>query len=383
MSAAPAAPATPAAAAAPAATPASAPAAAAPATTEDSTVEEGHRVYIGNLAFSATEEQIREHLAKVGGEITSVILPTRYKNRPAGYAFVTYKNEADATKAVESLNETEIGGRQVHLQLARSKEENAERRTALLEQRKEAKAAKVAKAKEAKEEKEAADTTAVDSEKSADKADKPKKKKKAAPKQSRRRRPEDGDETAVDEAEAEAAPKAAKPKKAKEPKPKAENGDAAEKEPKEPKERKPRLALTGEVSKNTVFVANLPFTIDDEGLSAIFTDLSIKVKSAHVIKGLRKLPGRRAFRGSKGFGFVVLEDEGQQVPAVEKINGMEVQDRKITAKVAQEMKPIEELEVEAAQSDAKADVKTDAKAEVKAEAKPDAKAEDVKVEATA
>jgi RNA recognition motif-containing protein len=227
-----------------------------------------------------------------------VILPTRYKNRPAGYAFVTYKNEADATKAVESLNETgtsdllsppslhcsssstfhcaptlysvpssartptflpsaarqsshptEIGGRQVHLQLARSKEENAERRTALLEQRKEAKAAKVAKAKEAKEEKEAADTTAVDSEKSADKADKPKKKKKAAPKQSRRRRPEDGDETAVDEAEAEAAPKAAKPKKAKEPKPKAENGDAAEKEPKEPKERKPRLALTGEVSK--------------------------------------------------------------------------------------------------------------------------------------
>lgn len=126
-------------------------------------------------------------------------------------------------------------------------------------------------------------------------------------------------------------------------------------------------------------MANLPFTIDDEGLSAIFTDLSIKVKSAHVIKGLRKLPGRRAFRGSKGFGFVVLEDEGQQVPAVEKINGMEVQDRKITAKVAQEMKPIEELEVEAAQSDAKADVKTDAKAEVKAEAKPDAKAEDVKV----
>jgi hypothetical protein len=51
MSAAPAAPATPAAAAAPAATPASAPAAAAPATTEDSTVEEGHRVsFIPGLA---------------------------------------------------------------------------------------------------------------------------------------------------------------------------------------------------------------------------------------------------------------------------------------------------------------------------------------------
>lgn len=79
----------------------------------------------------------------------------------------------------------EIGGRKVHLQLARSKEENAERRTALLEKRKEAKATKAAKAKETKEEKEAtdaADTTAVESEKSGEKADKPKKKKKAAAK---------------------------------------------------------------------------------------------------------------------------------------------------------------------------------------------------------
>ncbi|GMK54072.1 hypothetical protein CspeluHIS016_0106580 [Cutaneotrichosporon spelunceum] len=348
-----AAPASPASAAAPVAAP-------APVAAVDSIVEEGHRVYIGNLAFSATEEQIREHLDKVGGEITSVILPTRYKNRPAGYAFVTFKNEDDATKAVKTLDETEIGGRQVHLQLARSKEENAERRTELLEKRKEAKAEKAAKAKEEKKAAAAAaDTAAAGSDKSADNADKPKKKKKAAPK-SRRRRPEDGDETvADDDAEVEAAPKATKPKKAKEPKTKAENGDAAEKEP---KERKPRLALTGE---NTVFVANLPFTIDDQGLSDIFTKLSIKIKSAHVIKGPRKLPGRRAFRGSKGFGFVVLEDESQQVPAVEKINGMEVQDRKITAKVALEMKPIEELEVAAAQSEAKADAKPDVKADTK------------------
>lgn len=91
-------------------------------------------------------------------------------------------------------------------------------------------------------------------------------------------------------------------------------------------------------------MANLPFSVDDDDLSDIFAKLSIKVKSAHVIKGLRKLPGRRAFRGSKGFGFVVLEDEGQQEQAVEKVNGMAIGERKITAKIAQEMKPIEELE---------------------------------------
>lgn len=36
-----------------------------------------------------------------------MILPTRHKSRrPAGYAFVTFKDEADANKAVETLNET-------------------------------------------------------------------------------------------------------------------------------------------------------------------------------------------------------------------------------------------------------------------------------------
>lgn len=100
-----------------------------------------------------------------------------------------------------------------------------------------------------------------------------------------------------------------------------------------------------------MFVANLPFTIDDEALAALFTDVSIKVKSAHVIRGLRRLPGRRPFRGSKGFGFVELEDQSQQDEAVEKINGSAIGDRKITAKVAQEMKPIEELVAEASKDD--------------------------------
>lgn len=98
--------------------------------------------------------------------------------------------------------------------------------------------------------------------------------------------------------------------------------------------------------QNTVFVANLPFTVDDEKLAELFSNLSIKVKSAHVIKGIRRLPGRRPFRGSKGFGFVELEDPSQQDEAVEKINGSNIGDRKVTAKVAQEMKPIEEIQAE-------------------------------------
>ena len=108
--------------------------------------------------------------------------------------------------------------------------------------------------------------------------------------------------------------------------------------------------MTVSNSQNTVFVANLPFNVDDEGLANLFNERSIKVKTAHVIRGLRRLPGRRPFRGSKGFGFVELEDPSQQELAVEKVNGATVGDRTVSAKIAQEMKAIEEIEAEAAKA---------------------------------
>ncbi|WOO81324.1 Single-stranded TG1-3 DNA-binding protein [Vanrija pseudolonga] len=330
-------------------TPAAPIAAAAPAVAAATPEEEGFRVYVGNLAFTATEEEVRAHFVKAGGEILSVILPTRFKSRrPAGYAFVTYKKEEDAKNAVEKLNETEIGERKISLEIARSKEENAERKAAIVAERKETKAA-------AKTDNEA---TATEGEKSGDKADKPKKKK--ATKTARRRGPEDGDDAPVDgEADAAKPKKATRaPKKAEgesSEKEKAEKKPKEAKEPKEPKQRKPRLELTGDVSKDTVFVANLPFSVDDEGLTELFTKLDIKVKSANVIRGLRRLPGRRPFHGSKGFGFVELADPTQQQEAVDKINGSSVGDRKVTAKIAQEMKPIELAEAtgEAAKEESK------------------------------
>lgn len=100
--------------------------------------------------------------------------------------------------------------------------------------------------------------------------------------------------------------------------------------------------------QNTIFVGNLPFTVTDEALAEIFTSLSIKVKSAKIVQGFRKpRPEARGFRGSKGFGFVEVEDPSQQAEAVEKVEGSLIGDRKITAKIANEMKPIEKEAVEA------------------------------------
>jgi RNA recognition motif-containing protein len=100
--------------------------------------------------------------------------------------------------------------------------------------------------------------------------------------------------------------------------------------------------------QTTIFVGNLPFTVDDEALAEIFTNLSIKVKSAKVIMGTRKpRDADKTFKGSKGFGFVEVEDPAQQQEAVDKVAGTLIGDRAISAKVANEMRPVEEKAVEA------------------------------------
>ncbi|OCF40612.1 hypothetical protein I317_05543 [Kwoniella heveanensis CBS 569] len=310
--------------------------------------EDGNRVYVGNLSYSATEEQIREFVAPAGGEIASVTLPLRFGRRPAGYAFVTYKNGDDAKKAVEQLNEKEVisalaemGDRKVKLEIAKPAEEVAELRKAKDEKRSAAReAAKIVKAEKATVAKQAADAAAV-ANASKEGETKPKKRKSKA-KKPRRRLPGEGEDgEAEDETAVEESSKSASKGRIDAAGDGAE-GEKKEKAPRAKKERKPRLELTGEESKNTIFVANLPFNVDDEALATIFTNLSINVKSAKIVKGIRRArPGSKPFRASKGFGFVELENESQQAEAVEKVQGTLIGDRQITAKVAKEMKPIE------------------------------------------
>jgi len=79
-----------------------------------------------------------------------------------------------------------------------------------------------------------------------------------------------------------------------------------------------------------LFVGNLPYSVNDQSLSAIFSDIG-QVVSATVITD--RYSGR-----SKGFGFVEMEDADAQ-KAIETKNGMEVEGRKI---IVNEARPKEE-----------------------------------------
>ena len=80
------------------------------------------RIYVGNLSYSATEEEVRDMFSP-HGEIVSVAMITgRETGRFRGFCFVEMEDAA-ADAAVEALNDLEVGGRALRVNEARPREE--------------------------------------------------------------------------------------------------------------------------------------------------------------------------------------------------------------------------------------------------------------------
>ncbi len=79
-------------------------------------------IYIGNLSFQATEEDLREVFADYG-EVVRVSLPTdRETSKKRGFAFVEMNNEAAEDKAIEELDGAEWMGREIRVNKAKPRE---------------------------------------------------------------------------------------------------------------------------------------------------------------------------------------------------------------------------------------------------------------------
>jgi RNA recognition motif-containing protein len=78
-------------------------------------------IYVGNLPFSATEDEVRELFGQ-HGEVMSCSLPTdRETGRPRGFGFVEM-SDADGEKAIQALNGHSMGGRDLNVNEARARE---------------------------------------------------------------------------------------------------------------------------------------------------------------------------------------------------------------------------------------------------------------------
>jgi cold-inducible RNA-binding protein len=81
------------------------------------------RLFIGNLPYSATEADLREHLSSVGAP-AQVVLPTdRETGRPRGFAFVDYADRGVAEEAIRRFNQQPFKGRPLAVSEARPRED--------------------------------------------------------------------------------------------------------------------------------------------------------------------------------------------------------------------------------------------------------------------
>jgi RNA recognition motif-containing protein len=77
-------------------------------------------LYVGNVSFQATEEQLRELFEQNGFAVENVnLVRDRFTGQSRGFAFVELANEADADKAIGALNGRDLLGRKLVVNEAR------------------------------------------------------------------------------------------------------------------------------------------------------------------------------------------------------------------------------------------------------------------------
>ena len=82
----------------------------------------GTRLYVGNLPFSADEQQIRDLFSQNGRTVNEVKLITdRETGRPRGFGFVEVASSQDADGAIRDLNGMDFGGRALTVNEARER----------------------------------------------------------------------------------------------------------------------------------------------------------------------------------------------------------------------------------------------------------------------
>jgi len=236
------------------------------------------KVFVGNLSFKITQDDLKAHFSEASDGVLTANIITRGP-RSLGYGFVEFATLASAEKAVAAMNKKELDGRPINVEVAKPRVPRAE-------------------------------------------GDAP------APREGGARRPRrrqnstnSNSSPAASSASSSSSTNAA---------PSGTKTGAGRRRPnartttnnKEKVETKDEDKVP---SKSTLFIANLPFSINDEKLKAIFTEAGQTPTAARVVMRRNR---------SKGFGFAEFATEAEQSAALAFIDNKEIDGRTLIAKIA-------------------------------------------------
>ena len=97
----------------------------APATGPVKKTENGYEIYVGNLNYDMTEDQLNAEFSAFGKVNSARIITNRHNNKSKGFAFVAMPDLAEAERAVAALHDKEILGRRLRVNIARHPAETA------------------------------------------------------------------------------------------------------------------------------------------------------------------------------------------------------------------------------------------------------------------
>ena len=81
----------------------------------------GRRLYVGNLPYSATEDQLTELFSRAGKVDSVRVMRDMATGRARGFAFVEMQTDEAAQTAIQRLNDTDLDGRKIAVNEARPK----------------------------------------------------------------------------------------------------------------------------------------------------------------------------------------------------------------------------------------------------------------------
>jgi cold-inducible RNA-binding protein len=85
------------------------------------------RLYIGNLSYNTTQEQLTELFSEHGTVNDVDLIMDKFSGRPRGFGFITMETKEGADAAIQALNGKNVDGRDLTVNEARPREERAPR----------------------------------------------------------------------------------------------------------------------------------------------------------------------------------------------------------------------------------------------------------------
>ncbi len=79
------------------------------------------QLYVGNVSYQMTEESLKKMFSEFGEVTSAKVVVDRETGRSKGFGFVEMADAQAADRAIESLNDQEIDGRRIKVNIARPK----------------------------------------------------------------------------------------------------------------------------------------------------------------------------------------------------------------------------------------------------------------------